>query len=283
MATLRSDQAATLVVFARAGHDSAPAAMRVLRQALILDADGYEAPVFSADGRRFAIRGNAYENSLAVFEFPSLQLVLATTLGMPSPGYPYPQGWLEQMRAWSRHNIAFGAQPSVLWAGTPTGNLVEVDLDNQHAARHDVLAGSPVTALSAALAGNLVAATGEGDLVLMSVLTGSAKTHAADARTSRALVTTFLDATSEVPGYGDQPAHTRSKIRIRPAVSSTANTMNPKSPTSATRRRGTPVGALNTGSYGSSQILASSVTSMSNACSGRPCICRSASDSRCGR
>jgi hypothetical protein len=45
-------------------------------------------------------------------------------------------------------------------------------------------------------------------------------------------------------------------------------------------RRGTPVGALNIGSYGSSQILASSVTSMSNACSGRPCICRSAPDSR---
>jgi hypothetical protein len=34
----------------------------------------------------------------------------------------------------------------------------------------------------------------------MSVLTGSAKTHAADARTSRALVTAFLDATSEVNG-----------------------------------------------------------------------------------
>ena len=44
--------------------------------------------------------------------------------------------------------------------------------------------------------------------------------------------------------------------------------MNPKSPTSATRRRGTPVGALNTGSYGLSQILASSITSVSNACSG---------------
>src|SRR5580704_222186 len=44
--------------------------------------------------------------------------------------------------------------------------------------------------------------------------------------------------------------------------------MNPKSPTSATRRREIPVGAPNTGSYGSSQILASSVTSMSNACSG---------------
>jgi hypothetical protein len=48
----------------------------------------------------------------------------------------------------------------------------------------------------------------------------------------------------------------------------------------ATRRRGTPVGALNIGSYGSSQILASSVTSMSNARSGRPPICRSALVSR---
>ena len=35
-------------------------------------------------------------------------------------------------------------------------------------------------------------------------------------------------------------------------------------------------------SYGSSQILTSSVTSMSNACSARPYICRSAPDSRCG-
>src|ERR1039458_10710832 len=51
-----------------------------------------------------------------------------------------------------------------------------------------------------------------------------------------------------------QPVHTRSKTRTRPAASSTANTMNPKSPTSATRRRGPPVGALNTGSYGPSQI-----------------------------
>jgi hypothetical protein len=84
-------------------------------------------------------------------------------------------------------------------------------------------------------------------------------------------------------GLRRQPVHTRSKTRIRPAVSSTAKTMNPKSPTSATRRRGTPVGPLNTGSYGSSQILAISVTSMSNPCSGRPCICRSAPDSRCGR
>jgi len=59
-----------------------------------LDADGYEAPVFSADGRRFAIRGNAYENSLAVFEFPSLKLVLATTLGIPAPATRIRKGGL---------------------------------------------------------------------------------------------------------------------------------------------------------------------------------------------
>lgn len=102
----------------------------VLRRALILDADGYQTPIFSADGRHFAIRGNAYGNSLEVFEFPSLNRVLATTLGEPSPGYPHPQEWLDQMRAWSRHNIAFAAQPGLLWAGTPAGPLVEVDLDS---------------------------------------------------------------------------------------------------------------------------------------------------------
>jgi hypothetical protein len=177
--------------------------MRVLRRALILDADGYKTPIFSADGRYFAIRGNAYENSLEVFEFPSLNRVLAITLGEPNPGYPYPQEWLEQMRAWSRHNIAFGVQPGVLWVGTPTGALVEVDLDNQHAVEHDVLPGFPVTALSATATGELVVATGESDLALVSVLTGSTKAHAADARISRDLVTAFLDATSEVPDDGD--------------------------------------------------------------------------------
>jgi hypothetical protein len=54
-------------------------------------------------------------------------------------------------------------------------------------------------------------------------------------------------------------------------------------PEVANARRGIPVGALNTGSYGSSQILTSSVTSMSNAGSGRPRIWRSAPDSRRGR
>jgi len=132
VAALCSDQGATLAVFARVDQQSTPTVMRVLRRALILDADGYQTPVFSADGRRFAIRGNAYQNSLEVFEFPSLNRLLAVTLGEPNPGYPYPQEWLEQMRAWSRHNIAFGARPDVLWIGTPTGALAEVELDDQH-------------------------------------------------------------------------------------------------------------------------------------------------------
>jgi hypothetical protein len=175
VATLCSDQGATLGVFARIDQASMPAAMRVLRRALILDADGYQTPLFSADGRHYAIRGNAYENSLDVFEFPSLDRVLATTLGEPNPGYPYPQEWLEQMRAWSPYNIAFGVQPGVLWIGTPTGTLVEVDLDSQHVVEHDVLAGSPVAGLGLTATGELVVASGGGDLVLLSVPAGSAK------------------------------------------------------------------------------------------------------------
>lgn len=207
VATLCSDQGATLGLFARVDHETAPAAMRVLRRALILDADGYQTPIFSADGRHLAIRGNSYENSLEVFEFPSLDRVLATTLGEPYPGYPYPQEWLEQMRAWSRHNIAFGAQPGVLWVGTPTGTLVEVDLDNQHAVEHDVLAGSPVTGLGATTTGELVVASGGGDLVLLSVLADSTTAHTTDGDTLRATVTAFLDATSEVPDEGDLETH----------------------------------------------------------------------------
>ncbi|WP_240634129.1 MULTISPECIES: WD40 repeat domain-containing protein [Streptomyces] len=207
VATLCSDQGATLGLFARVDHETAPAAMRVLRRALILDADGYETPIFSADGRHLAIRGNAYDNSLEVFEFPSLHRVLATTLGDPSPGYPYPQEWLEQMRAWSRHNIAFGAQPGVLWVGTPTGTLVEVDLETRHAVEHDVLAGCPVSGLGTTTTGELVIASGGGDLVLLSVRAGSAKTPTTDGDTSRAAVTAFLDATSEVPDDSDLETH----------------------------------------------------------------------------
>ena len=66
---------------------------------------------------------------------------LATVGGGPSPGYPNPDEWLGQMRAWSRHNLAFGAAPGLLRAGTPTGTLVEIDVDGQRAAQYDTLAG----------------------------------------------------------------------------------------------------------------------------------------------
>jgi hypothetical protein len=198
-ATLRSNQGSTLGVFARVDQESTPAVMRVLSRAVILDCDGYTTPVFSADGRHFAIRGNAYGQFLEVFEFPSLSRVLYTTLGDPRPpGYPPPEEWREQMRAWSDHNIAFGAQPGVLWVGTPAGSLIEVDLDNQHAVEHDVLTGSRVTALCATAAGDLVAATGDGDLAVISV-TADSVTGAADGRSAQALVAAFLDTSSEVP------------------------------------------------------------------------------------
>jgi hypothetical protein len=177
--------------------------MRVLSRALILDCDGYETPVFSADGRHFAIRGNAYDNSVEVFEFPSLTRVLATTLGEPSPGYPYPDEWLEQMRAWSRHNLAFGAEPGVLWVGTPTGTLVEIDIDAKSAVEHDVLAGSPVTALCATAAGDLVVAAGTGELVLMSVQADSAEHRPTETRAPHDLIAAFLDSASEIPDGSD--------------------------------------------------------------------------------
>ena len=191
VATLRSDQGATLGVFALVDQPAAPSAMVVLRRALILDADYYETPIFSRDGRYLAIRGNAYENSLDVFEFPPLDRVLSTTLGEPSPGYPYPPEWVERMMAWSRHNIAFGAQPGVLWVGKPTGELLEVDLAGKHVAKHDVLPGSRVTALAATATGELVVAGSAGDLV---VVAAPAETAGAS---SRSLVTAFVDSTEE--------------------------------------------------------------------------------------
>ncbi|NUR01019.1 MAG: hypothetical protein HOY79_32165 [Streptomyces sp.] len=208
--TLASDQGATHGLFARVGPGATTGAMRVLRRALILDVDGYETPLFSADGRHFAIRGNAYGNTLEVFAFPSLRRVLATTLGEPSPGYPYPQEWLDQMHAWSRHNLAFGARPGVLWVGTPTGALVEVDVEGPGAVEHDVLAGSAVSALAATATGELVLAGG-GELVLVSVRSGPGEVRATDdgdpSTAAASAVSEFLEATSEVPDGGDLEEH----------------------------------------------------------------------------
>ena len=60
-ATMYRDQAATHVLFARLDRrEGAAVALRIQRRALILDGDGYQTPVFSADGRYLAIRGNSY-------------------------------------------------------------------------------------------------------------------------------------------------------------------------------------------------------------------------------
>lgn len=198
VATLASDQGATHCLFARVDQGTA-AVMRPLRRALILDCDGYETPLFSADGRHIAIRGNAYDNSAEVFEFPSLHRVLATALGDPSPGYPYPQKWLDQMQSWSRHNIAFGSASGVLWIATPAGALVEVDLETRQAVEHDVLTGSRLSALVATATGELLVAGSGGDLVLLSVLSDPTQTYTTSRDISRAAAVAFLEATAEIP------------------------------------------------------------------------------------
>ncbi|WP_204002365.1 hypothetical protein [Micromonospora lutea] len=184
VATLHSDQGATLVLFCRAGEH----VLRPMRRALILDCDGYETPIFSPDGRHVAVRGNAYDNSVKVFEFPSLRRVLGLTLGEPNPGYPYPQEWLDGMRAWSRQNVAFG--PGVLWIGTPEGRLIEVTIDGRQVTEHELLPGSPVTALTAAATGELIVA-GDGTLLVLS----DGRTSPAAASTDA--VTEFLAGTSD--------------------------------------------------------------------------------------
>ncbi|MET8233300.1 hypothetical protein ABZS77_21790 [Micromonospora sp. NPDC005298] len=185
--TLESDQGATLVLFSA---DTGPV-LRPLRRALVLDCDGYEAPIFSSDGRHFAVRGNAYDNSLEVFEFPSLRRVVGMTLGEPSPGYPYPQEWMDEMEAWSRHNVAFGASPRVLWIGTPDGVVIERDIDGSRVIEHEVLSGAAVTALAATAAGELVIAGN--DEVLLVLPAGTAGHDGAP----RAVVTEFLASTTE--------------------------------------------------------------------------------------
>ena len=204
VATLASEAGATHVVFARVEQGRAPAAMRLLSRALILDADGYMPPVFSPDGRHLAIRGNSYGHSLDVFEFPSLRRVLATDLD-PGRADMTHEERMDWWGAWSRHNIAFGAQPGTLWAGTPAGTLTETDLDSGQAASHDVLDGSPVTALAATAGGDLVVATGGGDLALVSVTAGQLTAPAPDALQAQAAA--FLASTSAVPDDRDLHAH----------------------------------------------------------------------------
>ena len=179
----------TIVVFARVDDETAPTTMRRLDRVLNLNIDNYETPIFSVDGRHLAIRGYN-NNSLDVFGFPSLQHELTATIDLRGhqPEYaPRP------------HDIAFGAQPGVLWLGTTDGILVEIDLDEHHTTGHDVLNGHPATALATTSAGDLVVATANGDLLLLSAQAGPEKTRTPDDDAVRATATAFLDTTTEIP------------------------------------------------------------------------------------
>lgn len=195
--TLASDQGATCLLFARPG-DGVAAPMRVFRHAIILDVDGYEAPVFSPDGRFLAIRGNAYVHSLDVFELPTLRKVLHTTLTDPSPGYPYPPEWLEEQARWSHHNITF-VRSGALLVGTPKGSVIEIDLDGERAVEHGVSDG-PVSALAILSTGQLVAADRSGQLAVMSP---PGDVPPDSGRTARARVEEFIAGTTELPDDAD--------------------------------------------------------------------------------
>jgi WD40 repeat protein len=197
--TLLSDQGATLGLFARIEQAGDHATMRLLTRALILDADGYETPVFSPDGRFLAIRGNAYENSLQVFAFPSLREVMATTLGSPYPGYPASDQWLAEYRSWSRHNIAFATRPAArLLFGTPDGRILELDVESGASAEHAVPRGQGVAALTVTAEGDALVATEGGEVHLLRSI-GGGPGEAADRSTATTVAASFLGSATEVP------------------------------------------------------------------------------------
>lgn len=205
-ATLTSDQGATLCLFARSGPDDAGAggpSLHPFRRALILDCDGYSAPLFSPDGRHLVFRGSAYDNSVWVYAFPSLRRVFASVLGEPNPGYPAPPEWHEQLRAWPQQNLAFAAHPGILWIAAPEGALLELELETQHTVAHDVLAGSPVQALTTTADGDLLAAVAGGGLALLSLLQHPAPSAAANRAAAEAAAAEFLASTTEAPAPDD--------------------------------------------------------------------------------
>ncbi|MFF0391103.1 hypothetical protein ACFYS8_20805 [Kitasatospora sp. NPDC004615] len=184
VATLASDQGATFCLFAQPDGG----AMRVQRHTLVLDCDGYGTPLFSPDGRLFAIRGNAYTESVDVFAFPSLRRVLRTSFQEPESG-----------GEWSRHNLAFGAAPGLLWIGTPNGTLLELDVEARSDVEHDLRLGAPLTALAATANGELLLALDSGELVLLSALHDPAPATGSAAED----VASFLAATEEAPEDSD--------------------------------------------------------------------------------
>ena len=182
LSTLRSDQGATLVLFADSNF-------QVLRRALILDVDGYSAPVFSADGRYFAIRGNAYEHHVQIFEFPSLRRELVVPLG---------EG--EAYDSWSFHNLAFVGD--TLLIGTPRGTIAQLSVDQSRFVAHDLFDGEPVTALAVGADGSVLVAAG-GVRLLDAALFESIVDRQPPAS---GLVTAFLEQTSTAGDFSDHEA-----------------------------------------------------------------------------
>jgi hypothetical protein len=164
--TMNSDQGATTVLFAQVSDNR----LQVLRRALILDVDGYEAPVFSADGRYFAIRGDSYAHQVEVFRFPSLEQVFVLPLGDGD---------------WSFHNLGFVAD--TLLIGTPEGKIVQLGIDPEWTVVHEVSSDS-ITALAVGADGSVHVATAGG----LQLLTLDADHQPADP----SLVTAFIDSTS---------------------------------------------------------------------------------------
>ncbi|MFD8482883.1 hypothetical protein [Kitasatospora sp. NPDC059673] len=188
VATLVSDQAATFCLFARPGDGDAQA-MRQLRHALVFTADGYGTPLFSANGRHLAIRGNSYFESVDVFAFPSLRRVLTRTFSE------------DQSEPWPPDNLAWDARPGVLWIGTPTGSLLELDVEAQETTEHAFPADAPVSALAATASGDLLVARTNGELALLSVRPAAPVPEPTDD------VTVFLAETDEVPLEGELEEH----------------------------------------------------------------------------
>ncbi|AEV85356.1 hypothetical protein ACWT_4336 [Actinoplanes sp. SE50] len=201
LATMVSDQGATHILFARPGADP-PAGLTLLRDAIILDVDGYETPVFSDDGRFLAVRGNAYVQSLDVFTFPAMRRVLSTTLGEPYPGYPYPPEWLAEQQRWSAHNIAFAPGTGTLLVGTARGGILGIDLDTEQVAEEEH-SSAPISALAITSTGRLVVADRAGQVTV----TQHRGRRTGDSRPARAVAARFRAATVELPEGADLAEH----------------------------------------------------------------------------
>jgi hypothetical protein len=189
VSTLMQNQGASHALFVRVDR-ARPADRHLQRESIILDADGYLPAVFSPDGRYFAIRGNAYRETLHVHAFPSLQQVLYDEF---------------EDGEWWRNDIVFGAKPGMLWIGTPTGALRSYDLAHDAAeTEHGVLADAPITAMGATSLGHLVIGCRNGEILLVSVPGGAAADHPVDTLAMRAGVVAYLAGTEDVPdGVGN--------------------------------------------------------------------------------